>query len=141
VLGFRVDDIAAAAASVRTHGGPIDEPQQPYGLAAEGRDDQGMPFYLHELPAVSGVTAGAGDGFHNGDVEGDVSYLTMVVLSVEAAQRFYGGVLGWTFNVGTAGGVQVTGVAPQIGMTAKPAAGPVAPGVILALVTLPWVPD
>ena len=99
-------------------------------MAAEGHDDQGIPFYLHEMPS------GSGDGDRprepsNGEVEGDVSYLTMVVPDLEAAHAFYGGVFGWTFNIGRAGGAQVSGVAPQIGMTTQPEAGPATPGVIL----------
>ena len=69
--------------------------------------------------------------FHNGDVEGDVSYLTMVVPNLSAAHTFYRGVFGWAFNIGRSGSAQVTGVAPQVGMTTKPAAGPATPGVIL----------
>jgi predicted enzyme related to lactoylglutathione lyase len=131
VLGFRVDDIASAVSSVRSHGGTISEPhREPYGLAAEGFDDQGIPFYLHEMPGVGGEHASPSE-FHNGDFEGDVSYLTMVVPDLAAARAFYGGVFGWTFNIGRAGGAQVNGVAPQIGMTTKPEAGPATPGVIL----------
>jgi predicted enzyme related to lactoylglutathione lyase len=132
VLGFRVDDIAAAVTAVRAYGGTISEPhQEPYALAAEGVDNQGIPFYLHEMPTIIDDSAAAGSEFHNGEFEGDVSYLTMVVPDIEAAHAFYSGVLGWTFNIGRAGGAQVTGVAPQIGMTTQLQAGPATPGVIL----------
>ena len=132
VLGFRVDDIAASVAAVRAHGGTVNDPhQEPYGLAAEGEDNQGIPFYLHQLPPVGQDPTAADPEFHNGEVEGDVSYLTMVTPDRPAAQKFYGGVLGWTFNIGRAGGAQVTGVAPQIGLTSQPEAGPATPGVIL----------
>lgn len=132
VLGFRVDDIAATVAAVRTAGGTVGDPRpEPYALAAEGRDDQGLPFYLHQMPPAAGDPAPADGEFHNGDVEGDVSYLTMVVPDLAAAHAFYGGVLGWTFDIGRAGGAQVTGVAPQIGMTTRPETGPATPGVIL----------
>jgi predicted enzyme related to lactoylglutathione lyase len=132
VLGFRVDDITAAVAAVRSHGGTVSDPhREPYAMAAEGHDDQGLAFYLHELPSVAGGAAPADTEFHNGDIEGDVSYLTMVVPDVDAARAFYGGVFGWAFNVGRAGGAQVSGVAPQIGMTTQPEAGPATPGVIL----------
>ena len=47
-----------------------------------------------------------------GDDEHDVSYLTMVVPDLDAALAFYGGVFGWTCNMGSVGGAQVTGVAP-----------------------------
>jgi len=132
VLGFRVDDIAAAVAAVRAHGGTVSDPhREPYAMAAEGHDDQGVPFYLHELPPTPGAAAPQGREFWNGDIEGDVSYLTMVVPDLGAAHAFYGGVFGWTFNIGRAGGAQVSGVAPQIGMTTRPEAGPASPGVIL----------
>jgi predicted enzyme related to lactoylglutathione lyase len=132
VLGFRVDDIAAAVAAVRAHGGTVSDPhQEPYAMAAEGRDDQGIPFYLHQMPAAASAPAPAGGEFHNGEIEGDVSYLMMVTPDLDAAHTFYGGVFGWTFNIGRAGGEQVTGVAPQVGMTTQPEAGPADPGVIL----------
>jgi predicted enzyme related to lactoylglutathione lyase len=131
VLGYRVDDIVAAVAAVREHGGTVTDPhREPYGLSAEGHDDQGTPFYLHELPVTPGPNP-AGAEPHNGRSEGDVSYLTMVVPDLEAARAFYAGVLGWTVNVGRLGGAQVSDVVPQIGMTTKPEAGPAAPGVIL----------
>jgi predicted enzyme related to lactoylglutathione lyase len=132
VLGYRVSDIASAVAAVRGHGGTMSDPhREPYGLAAEGHDDQGMPVYLHELPPVAGGLTSTSEELHNGEVQGDVSYLTMVVSDLEAARAFYAGVLGWTVNVGRLGGAQVSGVAPQIGMTTKPEAGAAAPGVIL----------
>jgi predicted enzyme related to lactoylglutathione lyase len=129
VLGFRVDDIAAAVRSVRALGGTVGDPhREPYAIAAEGRDNQGIPFYLHEMPPV-GDTGDTGAG-RNGTVMGDVSYLTMVVPDLGAAQAFYGGLFGWTFDAGRPGGAQVSGVAPQMGLTTRPEAGPAAPGVI-----------
>jgi predicted enzyme related to lactoylglutathione lyase len=131
VLAYRVDDIGAAVAAVRAHGGTIgDAHREPYAMAAEGVDNQGIPFYLHELPPVPADAIPGGE-FHNGNQHGDVSYLTMVVPDIDAARRFYGGVFGWTFNVGQAGGAQVSGVAPQIGMTTRPERGPADPGVLL----------
>ncbi len=130
VLGYRVDDITSAVAAVRAHGGTMTDPhREPYAMAAEGHDDQGIPFYLHEMHSGDDVATASGD-FSNGDVEGDVSYLTMVVPDLAAAQSFYGGVFGWTFNVGQVGGTQVSGVAPQMGMTIRPEAGPATPGAI-----------
>jgi predicted enzyme related to lactoylglutathione lyase len=136
VLGFRVDDIAAAVAAVRAQGGTVSDPhREPYALAAEGRDDQGIPFYLHQMAPTASESrptgSPAGGEFHNGDLEGDVSYLTMVVPDLDAAHAFYRGVFSWTFNIGRAGGAQVTGVRPQLGMTTQPEAGPATPGVIL----------
>jgi len=133
VLGFRVDDIDAAVGAVRDHGGTVSDPhREPYAMAAEGHDDQGIPFYLHEMPSGPGSEAPATGVPWNGEIQGDVSYLTMVVPDLDTARAFYGGVFGWAFHSGRAGGVQVTGVAPQIGMTTRPEAGPAAPGVILS---------
>jgi len=132
VLGFRVDDINAAVAAVRAHGGTVSEPhQEPYAMAAQGHDNQGIPFYLHEMPSSPARPAPEDAEFRNGGSEGDVSYLTMVVPDVEAAGAFYGGVLGWRLDIGRAGGAQASGVAPQVGMTSRPEAGPATPGVIL----------
>jgi predicted enzyme related to lactoylglutathione lyase len=132
VLGFRVDDIAETVTAIRAHGGTVSDPHpEPYAMAAEGRDDQGLPFYLHQMPSDE-ETPGPDDGDpSNGEFEGDLSYLTMVIPDIEAAHAFYGEVFGWTFNIGRAGGAQVSGVAPQIGMTTQPETGPATPGVIL----------
>jgi predicted enzyme related to lactoylglutathione lyase len=47
---YAVDDIEVAVAAVRTAGGEAGEiDRQPYGLTAECRDDQGLPFYLGQL--------------------------------------------------------------------------------------------
>ncbi len=44
---YQVDDLAAAVAAVRDHGGQAGEPQQqPYGRIAECIDDQGTHFQL-----------------------------------------------------------------------------------------------
>jgi len=44
---YRVDDIHAAAARVRSAGGTSTDPErQPYGLTAQCVDDQGTRFYL-----------------------------------------------------------------------------------------------
>lgn len=46
-LMYAVDDLEAALARVREHGGTTREPEaQPYGLAAECTDDQGIEFWL-----------------------------------------------------------------------------------------------
>jgi predicted enzyme related to lactoylglutathione lyase len=44
---WKVDDVAAAVERVRAAGGTATDPQEmPYGLTAEGTDDQGVRFYL-----------------------------------------------------------------------------------------------
>lgn len=96
-------------------------------MAAEGHDDQGIPFYLHQMPTVTTGLDGPGVSPPNGELEGDVSYLTVVVPDLNVAYTFYGGVFGWSFDQGGA----VGGVAPQIGMTTRPPAGLGQPGAIL----------
>lgn len=128
-LGFRVHDITAAVAAIGIHGGTASDPRrEPYGITAEGIDNQGIPFYLHEIPDSEPSTGGA--PLH-GEVEGDLSYLTMVVPDLDAARAFYGAVFGWTFDTANPGGAQVGGVAPQIGMTTASETGSTDPGVIL----------
>lgn len=47
---WRVDDIEAAVAAVRSTGGVATDPErQPYGISSECTDDQGMRFYLGQL--------------------------------------------------------------------------------------------
>lgn len=129
VLGFRVDDIGVTVAAIRNHGGTVGDPhREPYGLTAEGHDNHGIPFYLHEIPDSEPSTGAAPA---HGEVEGDLSYLTMVVPDLDAARAFYGAVFGWTFDTAHAGGAQVGGVAPQIGMTTASETGSTDPGVIL----------
>ncbi len=50
VLSYRVDDIATTVANVREAGGTATDPaQRPYGAESDCADDQGTPFYLHQL--------------------------------------------------------------------------------------------
>jgi predicted enzyme related to lactoylglutathione lyase len=132
VLALRVDDITTAIDAVRAHGGTISEPhREPYAMTAEGYDNQGIPFYLHEMSSAVEDSVPGGGKFHNGGLEGDVSYLLMVVPDLDAAHAFYGGVFSWTFNISPTGGALVTGATPQIGMTTQPEDGPSTPGVIV----------
>jgi predicted enzyme related to lactoylglutathione lyase len=127
VLGYRVDDLDVAVAAVRAAGGTISEPhQEPYGLAAEGLDDQGIPFYLHEIPGRL-----TGSAPMNGSMEGDLSYITLLVPDLEKMRTFYEAVLGWTYNVGHAGGTQVNGTTPQIGAGTTAKGAHSAPGAVL----------
>jgi len=49
---WRVADLRAAIGRVRAAGGTATEPrQEPYGLTADGTDDQGTRFYLGQFPA------------------------------------------------------------------------------------------
>ncbi len=51
LLCYRVDDVASAVDRVREAGGTATGPvERPYGLEADCTDDQGVRFYLHQLP-------------------------------------------------------------------------------------------
>jgi uncharacterized protein len=112
VLAFRVDDIEEAVAAVRAHGGTATDPRrEPYGLTADCRDNQGLDFYLHQLPPPGGEAPG------NGALPGDVSYVSLLVTDSAQAQEFYGAVLGWRFTPGAAPeGWSVEGPRPMIGL-------------------------
>jgi predicted enzyme related to lactoylglutathione lyase len=71
----------------------------------------------------------------NGSRHGDVSYVTLATSDAEAARRFYGRVLGWTFGTGQIDtvGNQVETTIPQIGVWPRPSwPGWVSPGAILS---------
>lgn len=112
VLGLRVDDLAAAIAQVETQGGSAVGPRrEPYGVVADCVDDQGLVFYLHELPRA-GQPAPPNGGRH-----GDISYVTLLVADPGRAQAFFAAVVGWRYSPGHAtGGVNVEGPTPMIGM-------------------------
>jgi len=119
ILSWRVDDVAAAAETVRATGGTATEPEQlPYGLQTECTDGQGLRFWLHQLPPA-GEPAGA-----SGERHGDISYLVLRVADLEQARRLFSSVLGWTFTPGNVG-VHVEGPVPMTGMSEG------SPGVVL----------
>jgi uncharacterized glyoxalase superfamily protein PhnB/predicted enzyme related to lactoylglutathione lyase len=85
---FAVDSVDAAVVAVRAAGGTADEPQDaPHGRTADCVDDQGLGFVVYE-PAPDAPRPVF-------DQPGNVSYLSFEVPSAEAAQAFYGAVLGW----------------------------------------------
>jgi uncharacterized protein len=105
VLGYRVGDLEEAVAAVRARGGTASDPHdEPYGLAAECVDNQGIDFFLHQLPPSGRRPA------RNGVRPGDISYVSLVVGNPAAARDFYGAVLGWHFQDGS------PQAAPQIGI-------------------------
>lgn len=118
VLGYRVDDIGAAVARVRDLGGTATEPRdEPYGLAADCVDDQGVAFYLHQLPAAGRPAP------PNGHQPGDISYITLAVPDPARAAAFYGEAVGWSGPPNrTEHGFQVDSATPMIGI------GPAGPG-------------
>ncbi len=108
-----VVDLDGAVARVRAAGGRASDPQDtPYGRSADCVDDAGLPFSLHER--------GPGDTrpSPNGDVQGDVAYLTMQVPDSGRARAFHTAVFGWEFTPGRiADGWNVVGPAPMSGMS------------------------
>jgi uncharacterized protein len=114
VLAFRVDDLDEAVAAVRAHGGTATDPRrEPYGLTADCRDNQGIDFYLHQLPPPGREAP------ENGALPGDVSYVSLLVAEGGPAQEFYAAVLGWRFSpTGRPDGWQVEGPRPQVGLAA-----------------------
>jgi predicted enzyme related to lactoylglutathione lyase len=114
VLGYRVDDLDQAVAAVRAHGGTATDPHgEPYGLAAECVDDQGVEFFLHQLPPAGRRPA------LNGVQPGDISYVSLIVGDPAAAHEFYGAVLGWQLEHGSPQAV------PQVGFGRGERAGAV----------------
>lgn len=106
VLSYRVDDIDAARSAVHEHGGTAEEiRQEPYGRSAACVDDQGVEFYLHELPPSGRAVPDVGIA------HGDISYISLLVPDVDSAVGFYGAVLGWQFEHRS-----THGTAPMIGI-------------------------
>ncbi|HEY5335021.1 MAG TPA: VOC family protein [Mycobacteriales bacterium] len=106
VLGYRVDDIRSAVAAVTAGGGSAGEvTTEPYGLAAQCVDSQGLGFYLHQMDDHPVVPDGA--RLH----EGDVSYVTLGVTDGGRDRAFYAAVLGWAYEDGNP-----VGLLPRTGM-------------------------
>jgi predicted enzyme related to lactoylglutathione lyase len=122
VPGYRVAVIGDAIARVRELGGAASAAVgRPYGLEAACADNQGLPFFLHQLPdhPVDDGTDRA-----NGLRHGDVAYLTIGVPVLGAAESFYGPLFGWSFSSGsTPDGRQIGGVTPMAGLWAGEAPG------------------
>lgn len=55
-------------------------------------------------------------GPRNGRRPGDVSYVSLALPDVGRGERFYGGLLGWSFAPGQLGREQGDGVTPQVGL-------------------------
>jgi predicted enzyme related to lactoylglutathione lyase len=111
-IGYRVADIAAAVAAVRSLGGTAGEPRSgPYGVVARCADDQGNGFTLHEQsPDAPRPSAG-------GIRPGDVIYITISPGDEVRASRFYGALFGWEFEPGRVPhGLLIGGPRPMMGM-------------------------
>jgi predicted enzyme related to lactoylglutathione lyase len=115
VLGYRVDDIEEAVTRVRKLGGTATgAAARPYGREAECVDDQGVPFFLHQL---DDDPVDDGTDMANGRHHGDFGYLTLEVSDLATAEAFYGALFGWTFSAGSdESGRQISGVTPMAGL-------------------------
>jgi uncharacterized glyoxalase superfamily protein PhnB len=121
-LSWGVADVAAAVERVRAAGGTAsDAEQRPYGSAADGSDDQGQVFALHQSGYGPRVPA-------NGARQGDLSYLTLEVVDSARFRAFYGAVLGLRFEPGTVeDGWAVPGISPMTGISGGHAVAAVVP--------------
>lgn len=96
-ISYIVPDLDAALARVVEAGGEAEAATvEPYGLTAMCKDNQGMSFALYTPPGGEWPSRWA----FNGERHGDVSYVTMHVISSALAREFYGQVLGWSFEPG-----------------------------------------
>jgi predicted enzyme related to lactoylglutathione lyase len=113
-LCFVVDDVSAAMQRIVAAGGEAGEPsQEGYGVIANCRDDQGMPFAVYHPAFPSLATRRPA----RGERAGDVAYITVETPDSAKARAFFGAVLGWSFSAGRAAdGWQVAGTAPMVGM-------------------------
>ncbi|HEV8063509.1 MAG TPA: VOC family protein [Acidimicrobiales bacterium] len=94
---YLVDNLEEALSKVTAAGGTFEPPtDEPWGLTAQCRDNQGMALALYQPPAGQWPARWA----VNGERQGDVSYVTMHVVDSTLAREFYGSVLGWTFSPG-----------------------------------------
>ena len=110
---YAVEDITAAVASVREHGGSAGAPsEQRFGPIANCTDPAGIAFAVYQpqsddhRPPI------------NGTVTGDITYITFRPRGSSAPVReFYGAVLGWEFTPGhVEDGWEPVGVHPMAGM-------------------------
>jgi uncharacterized glyoxalase superfamily protein PhnB len=89
---YEVTDVDAAVAAVRAAGGTADDPRdEPHGRTADCVDDQGIPFALHT-------------GYYPPLPESPLAYAELRVPDATRARAFYGTVLGWGFEPGSAAG-------------------------------------
>ncbi len=113
-LCYVVDDVDAAVDRVRAAGGRAEPPEdRPYGRLADCVDDQGVPFAMFTPPHGDRAPRLAA----NGEMTGDVAYITLEVLDSARTRAFYGAVLGWRFTPGrVADGWGVEDVRPMTGL-------------------------
>ncbi len=92
---FAVADVAAAREAIVAAGGQADEiTNAPHGPTVEATDPFGTSFAVYQPIGADPRPA------LNGTGPGELSYLTFEVADSAAFRRFYGQVLGWTFDGG-----------------------------------------
>ncbi|HWA67591.1 MAG TPA: VOC family protein [Mycobacteriales bacterium] len=110
-LVHHVADIEAAVAKVRALGGTAVDPfETPYGIRSRCTDDQGNGFGLVHESGASATTP-------NGELPGDVAYLTFCPGDEQRAATFFGELFGWGFHPGNVEhSLQIEGSTPQGGI-------------------------
>jgi predicted enzyme related to lactoylglutathione lyase len=120
---YVVDDAAAAVERVRAAGGQAGQlVRQPYGLAADCEDADGVRFAVYQpsgpVSPPAGQARAAEAGPRAPGRDGDLIYVTLEVPDPERALAFYGAVLGWRSRPGRSpGGWQVEDTTPMIGIS------------------------
>lgn len=109
-LWFVVDDVPAAVARVRAAGGTAAAViEYESGASVDCLDDQGTEFSL-TLPSYETAPVPSSR-------PGELFYFSMPVADGERARRFFGDVLGWTFDgPGEQGGQHVANAQPDGGL-------------------------
>jgi predicted enzyme related to lactoylglutathione lyase len=102
-----VPDVDAALRRATGAGASVERPpgDQPYGRNAVVRDPFGHRWIISAAAPFEPMKAG------------DIGYASLWVPDVDRAQAFFGAVLGWSFDPGSAArGRQVAGVSPHHGL-------------------------
>jgi predicted enzyme related to lactoylglutathione lyase len=112
LVAFAVEDTVETVRRIRAAGGTAEDPEQePYGLASNCADDQGMPFSIFQSPATQRGPAPGARG-------GEIVYLTFEVADTTRFRAFFTAVFGWEFSQGRAGGdrFDIGGIRPLSGL-------------------------
>ena len=92
---YAVTDVAAARQAILDEGGEAGEiSQTPHGPTVDATDPAGMAFAVYQ-PTGSDPRPAL-----NGTGPGELSYVTYLATDSATFRRFYGRVLGWTFEPG-----------------------------------------
>lgn len=92
---YAVTDVAAARQAILDEGGEVGEiSQTPHGPTVDAVDPAGTAFAVYQ-PTGSDPRPAL-----NGTGPGELSYVTFMVTDSATFRRFYGRVLGWTFEPG-----------------------------------------